>query len=94
MTEPRGTSTLPDDERLGALLDGVLSAAGVEPTVVGLPHGVEATRSDGSGSWLFLLNHTDAEQSVRATGYDLVTDGVLAGAVRLAPGGAAVIREE
>ena len=67
----------------------------MEPTVAGLPHGVEATRrSDDSGSWLFLLNHTDAEQTVRATGYDLVADGAIDGAVRLAPGGAAVIREE
>jgi beta-galactosidase len=87
-------STLPGDDRLGALLDGVLSAAGVEPTVTALPRGVEATRrSDGDGSWLFLLNHTDAEQTVRATGHDLVSDEVVDGSVRLVPGGAAVIRE-
>jgi beta-galactosidase len=87
-------STLPDDDRLGALLDGVLSAAGVEPTVTALPRGVEATRrSDGDGSWLFLLNHTDAEQTVRATGHDLVSDQAVDGSVRLVPGGAAVIRE-
>jgi beta-galactosidase len=87
-------STLPDDERLGALLDGVLSAAGVEPTVAALPRGVEATRrSDDTGSWLFLLNHTGAEQTVRATGHDLVSDTAVDGSVRLAPGGAAVVRE-
>ena len=88
-------SSLPDDATLGALLDDVLAAAGVEPTVASLPRGVETTRrSDGEASWLFLLNHTDAEQTVRATGHDLVADGAIDGAVRLAPGGAAVIREE
>ena len=88
-------STLPDDATLGALLDDVVTAAGVLPAVADLPLGVEATRrSDGSGSWLFLLNHTDAEQTVAAGGYDLVTDAPVVGTVRLAPGGVAVIREE
>ena len=88
-------STLPADADLGALLDRVLSAAGVEPTVNGLPLGVETTRrSDGSRSWLFLLNHTDAEQQVEASGHDLVSDTAVAGTVTLAPGGCAVLREE
>lgn len=88
-------STLPDDATLGALLDDVLSAAGVEPTVAGLPRGVETTRrSDGDTSWLFLLNHTDAEQTIAATGYDLVADAPVDGSVRLAPGGVAVLRED
>ena len=74
----------------------MLSAAGVEPAVAGLPRGVETTRrrSDGVGSWLFLLNHTDAEQTIAASGYDLVADAPVDGTVRLAPGGVAVLRED
>ncbi|HET9633038.1 MAG TPA: beta-galactosidase trimerization domain-containing protein, partial [Terrabacter sp.] len=88
-------STLPDDATLGALLDDVLAAAGVEPATPGLPPGVEATRRrDGSRSWLFLLNHTDEPQAVAATGYDLVADTPVDGTVRLVAGGVAVIRED
>jgi beta-galactosidase len=88
-------STLPDEATLGALLDDVLSAGGVEPAVADLPRGVETTRrSDGARSWLFLLNHTDAEQVVAANGYDLVADAPVDGPVRLAPGGVAVLRED
>jgi beta-galactosidase len=88
-------STLPDDATLGGLLEDVLSAASVGPAVDGLPVGVEATRrSEGSTSWLFLLNHTDDEQSVPAGGYDLVADAIIDGTVRLAPGGVAVLRQE
>ena len=46
-------STLPDD--LESLLDEVLSGTVVEPTVDGLPAGVEAVRR---GDRLFLINHT------------------------------------
>ena len=88
-------STLPDDTTLGALLDDVLDAAGVEPTVADLPRGVETTRRRGGGtSWLFLLNHTGAEQTITASGYDLVADAPVDGSVRLAPGGVAVLRED
>src|SRR6478672_7319815 len=88
-------STLPDDATLGALLDDVLSAAGVEPAIAGLPLGVEATRRVGTeGSWLFLLNHTDAAHEVGATGYDLVADRRVDGALALPPGAVAVVRED
>ena len=87
-------STLPDDDRLGRLLDDVLAAAGVEPTVPGLPRGVEATRRrSDEGSWLFLLNHTGAAHTVAAVGHDLVTDARVDG-VELAPGAVAVLRED
>ncbi|GAA2030167.1 hypothetical protein GCM10009740_19800 [Terrabacter terrae] len=88
-------STLPDDATLGSLLDDVLAAAGMQPAVPGVPRGVEATRrSDGSRSWLFVLNHTDEPQAVAAGGYDLVADATVDGTVRLARGGVAVIRED
>jgi beta-galactosidase len=63
--------------------------------VADLPRGVEATRrSDVARSWLFLLNHSDTEQTVAASGYDLVTGAVVDGSVRLAAGATAVIRQE
>ncbi|MDN5767982.1 MAG: beta-galactosidase trimerization domain-containing protein [Humibacillus sp.] len=87
-------STLPDDDRLGRLLDTLLTAAAVEPTVADLPVGVEATRrSSTDGSWLFLLNHTHTAQTVAASGHDLVADIPAEGSVELAPGAVAVIRE-
>ncbi len=87
-------STLPTDDTLGALLEEVLAAAGVGATVPDLPRGLEATRrTDGDRSWLFLLNHTDRALTAAVAGYDLVTDRAVAQA-HVAPGGAAVIREE
>ena len=87
-------STLPADDTLGRLLDDVLDAAGVEPTVADLPRGVEVTRrTDGDRSWLFLLNHTDTALTAPAKGYDLVADRAVA-AAHLDPGGVAVLREE
>jgi beta-galactosidase len=88
-------STLPDDTTLGELLGDVLGAAGVAPAVAGLPPGVEATRRVGAdGSWLFLLNHTDAAHDLVATGYDLVADRRVDGVVALPPGTVAVVRED
>jgi beta-galactosidase len=88
-------STLPDDATLAGVLDDVLAAAGVEPTVAALPVGVEATRRVGDdGAWLFLLNHTDAATEVAATGYDLVTDRRIDGVLTLPAGAVAVVRED
>lgn len=57
------------------------------------PTGVELVRRTGQdATWLFALNHTDQPRQVAATGVDLVSGEQVTGAVRLAPGGAAVIR--
>jgi beta-galactosidase len=87
-------STSPDDDTLGALLDRIVSDAGVRP-VADVPVGVEAARrsAEGGASWLFLLNHTGQEQVVPASGHDLVADAAVDGQVTLAPGGVAVVRE-
>ncbi len=86
-------STLPDDERLAALLDDVLAAGGVTP-VAAVPRGVDAVRRRrGDATWLFLVNDTSAEQSVPADGHDLVADRAVAGSVRVPARGVAVVRE-
>jgi beta-galactosidase len=86
-------STLPDDERLGALLDDLIDAAQVQP-VVAVPPGVDAVRRRrGDATWLFLVNDTSTEQSVLAHGHDLVADRPVPGSVLLPPRGVAVVRE-
>ncbi|KJS60126.1 beta-galactosidase [Streptomyces rubellomurinus] len=86
----------------GRVLDLPLAEAGVRAELPDLPDGVEATRrygADGTG-YLFLLNHTPAERRVPLdrtgtrplTGTDLLTGAEAAGAVTLAPLGAAVLR--
>ena len=91
-------STRLDDRAYAALIARVLAEAGAAPEVPGLPGGVEAVRrraEDGRG-WLFLLNHTAADQLVvPVAGVELLTgEPVPAGGLRVAAGGVAVVREE
>ena len=80
-----------------ALTGRVLSEAGVEPVVADVPVGVDVTRRrDGERSWLFVVNHTDAEVALDVTGHDLVAERDVDGAdgpLRVAAGGCAVVRE-
>ncbi|MEY9965904.1 beta-galactosidase [Streptacidiphilus sp. MAP12-16] len=90
-------STRLDDRAYAALIARVLAEAGAAPEVPGLPSGVEAVRrraEDGRG-WLFLLNHTAADQLVvPVAGVELLTgEPVPAGGLRVAAGGVAVVRE-
>jgi beta-galactosidase len=78
--------------------DGVLATAaqesGVQP-VIEAPAGLEAVRrvADDGASWLFLLNHLDTEVTVTAGGTDLLTGQEVDGAITVAAGGVAVVRE-
>jgi beta-galactosidase len=86
-------STMLDDESFGALLDRITAEAGVAAAVK-VPRGVEVVRRRSeTGSWLFLLNDTGAEQVVPASGYDLVSDSQVGPDVVLAAGAVAVVRE-
>ncbi|MFC4056178.1 beta-galactosidase trimerization domain-containing protein [Actinomadura syzygii] len=78
---------------IGLVLDEALADAGVRPAL-DVPAGVEATRRDGpSASYLFLLNHRDAEGVLPVPdGVDLLTGTAVRGTLRLAPLGAAVLR--
>jgi beta-galactosidase len=85
--------TLPDDASLGSLLDTVLHESGVESVVRTSP-GVEVVRRrSDSGSWLFVLNHTDDECQVTASGHDLVSSTDVGPTLHLSPRTAAVVRE-
>ncbi|MFC4589408.1 beta-galactosidase [Sphaerisporangium corydalis] len=87
--------------RTGALPSSdVLAGGDAEPGAGGLagggalvPAGLELVwRGEEGAGWLFALNHTAAEQTVTVSGTDLVTGLPTGGALRLAPGGFAVIR--
>jgi len=82
-----------DDAALSTVLGRVCRDAGVQP-VASVPAGVEVVRRSGDGrSFLFVLNHTPEPVRVEAHGHDLVTDTPVTGAVRIAAGGCAIIRE-
>ena len=87
-----GTVLPPDG--LDQLLADVLAAAGAAPVVAGLPRGVEALRRRGEhGRYLFVLNHTDTETNVPASGTELLSGASVDGALAVAAGGVAVVRE-
>ena len=87
-------STLLSAGDLTAVLRGIAAEAGVRPASPA-PPGVSVTRRrDGSGrSWLCALNHGTAMATLPASGLDLMTRREIAGALRLPPGGTAVVRE-
>ncbi|WP_329087284.1 beta-galactosidase [Actinomadura citrea] len=80
-------------ERIGLVLDEAFADAGVRP-VHAVPDGVEAVRRDGpAASYLFLLNHRDAETDVPVPdGVDLLSGTAVRDTLRLPPLGAAVLR--
>lgn len=72
------------------LLDRVLGEAGVSAVIEGLPTGVEATRRESDeGSYLFVINHTEAPVVVEAAGIDLL--GGSSGPAHVAPAGGALV---
>ena len=84
-------STHLDEDGLDRLVRRLLVEAGAEPSV---STGIELVRRrSATGSWLFAVNHTEADWTVAATGTDLVTGRSVEGFLRLGPGGYAVVRE-
>jgi beta-galactosidase len=82
-----------DRAGLGALVENLVALAGVHP-VVDADAGLEVTRRvSDSASYLFLINHADAERTARASGTDLVSGATYNGAV-VVPAGAVVVLEE
>ncbi|GIG23271.1 beta-galactosidase [Cellulomonas chitinilytica] len=82
-----------DAPSVAALLDQVLSAAGVAP-VVPSPGGLDVVRrTSQDGSWLFAINHTDADVPLHATGTDLVRSAPHASGDVVPARGAVVLRE-
>lgn len=82
------------DRGLDTLAARIAGDAGV---VRRLPSGdhVEAVRRvSEDGSWLFLINHGDREESIRALGTDLVSDREADGTFLVPAGSVSVIREQ
>jgi beta-galactosidase len=85
-------ATRPDPPGLAAVLDLVAAAAGLPAAPA--PPGVEAVRrATADASWLFLINHLAEPVTVTERGLDLLTGRFYDGAVPLAPGAVAVLRE-
>ncbi|KUL26593.1 beta-galactosidase [Streptomyces regalis] len=88
-------ATQPDAATLAGLLDRIRREAGVEP-VRATPEGVEAALRRGTDAdYLFLINHTDcpAHIAVAADATELLTGKPVPGAVSVAAGEIAVVRE-
>ncbi|MEV1145375.1 Beta-galactosidase C-terminal domain, partial [Micromonospora sp. NPDC049799] len=77
-----------------ALVARLVAESGVRPAV-DVPAGVEVVRRRaGDRSWLFVVNHTDAEARVAVTGTELLGGAACAGELTVAPGEVAVVRED
>jgi beta-galactosidase len=86
-------TTVLDAPSTTRLLHALCGEAGVtSPTIA--EAGVETVRRQGDdASYLFVINHTDREVEVPATGTDLITDRAATSSVTVAAGGVAVVRE-
>jgi beta-galactosidase GanA len=75
------------------IADRLIAEAALAPVAEAEP-GVEAVRRTGdTGSFLFLLNHTDADRKATAEGFDLLAGEPVGPAVTIPAGGVRVLRE-
>ncbi len=82
-----------DPDGTDRLVERLVAEAGVE-RLPGASPLVEVTRRvDETASWLFVINHGDAEAEVPVHGVDLVSGREVAGDLRVPAGGVAVVRE-
>ncbi|SCF36517.1 beta-galactosidase [Micromonospora purpureochromogenes] len=93
----RGTAwyvgTRLDEAATDRLVARLLAEAGARPPVAA-PTGVEVVRRrDGDRSWLFVINHTDAEVRLDVTGTELLGGARCTGELRVPAGEVAVVRE-
>ncbi|MEH1164408.1 beta-galactosidase [Micromonospora sp. CPCC 205539] len=83
-----------DEAATDRLVARLVAEAGVRPAAQ-VPTGVEVVRRrDGERSWLFAINHTDAEVRLDATGTELLTGQRCAGELKVPAGEVAVVRED
>ncbi|MEV1315146.1 beta-galactosidase [Micromonospora arborensis] len=83
-----------DEPATDRLVARLVAEAGVRPAAPA-PSGVEVVRRrDGDRSWLFAINHTDAEVRLPVTGVELLTGARCAGGLTLPAGDVAVVRED
>ncbi|MFJ6196956.1 beta-galactosidase [Micromonospora sp. NPDC092111] len=83
-----------DETATDGLVARLLAESGARPPVAA-PPGVEVVRRRaGDRSWLFVVNHSDAEVRLDVAGTDLLTGASAAGGLRVPAGEVAVVREE
>ncbi|MEK8107312.1 beta-galactosidase trimerization domain-containing protein [Micromonospora sp. M12] len=83
-----------DEPATDRLVARLLAEAGVRPAAPA-PSGVEVVRRRADEqSWLFVINHTDAEVRLPAHGDELLTGARCAGELILPAGEVAVVRED
>ncbi|MFF2371132.1 beta-galactosidase [Agromyces sp. NPDC058110] len=85
----RYLATVPDERGAQAVVDHLLSIAGVAPVVADLPEHVEVARR---GEVVTAINHGDVAERVPLAGVDLVSGATVDG-VELAPQERAIVRE-
>ncbi|MGV8964985.1 MAG: beta-galactosidase [Cellulomonas sp.] len=86
-------STRLDGPSIAGLVARLVDAAGITPVVAGTG-GLEVVRRTGeSGSWLFAINHSDADLPLQATGFDLVGGSPHGRGDPVRAGGVVVLRE-
>ncbi|HEY5050203.1 MAG TPA: Beta-galactosidase C-terminal domain, partial [Acidothermaceae bacterium] len=95
-------TTVLDAPSTRRLLHGICNDAGVATrsnnNEVGAPiieaAGIETIRRRAEGaSYLFVINHSDREVDVPASGVELLSGTAATGSVHVPPGGVAVVRE-
>ncbi|MFD2768189.1 beta-galactosidase [Micromonospora eburnea] len=83
-----------DEAGTDRLVARLLAESGARPPVPA-PEGVEVVRRRGNDrSWLFVINHGDAEARLAVTGTELLNGGGCAGELVVPAGEVAVVREE
>jgi beta-galactosidase len=86
-------ATRPERAGLDAVLDLLVPAAGLPAAAVA--QGLEVVRRVGPDArYLFVINHADVDASLPAHGVDLLTGSRHDGALTVAAGGVAVLRED
>lgn len=87
-----GTSLTPTGLR--DLLGSILASASATPTFVPAADVEVVRRTDGSTSWLFVINHSLVDTHLAARGLELIGNVAVSGTLVVPAGSVAVVREE
>lgn len=90
-------ATQPDEDGWRSLVSRLCEESGAKPAAPadGDLANLEIVRRRGvDASYLFVINHSTATSTVETSGYDLVTESLVSGAVEVPAGAVRIIREE
>ena len=87
-----GTSLAPEGHR--ELLARILADAGVQAVVPPIDDVEIVRRTDGTRSWLFVINHSASAARIAVSGWDLLNNREVGAALDVPAGAVAVVREE